>query len=206
MQPLPHVEEPTAAARPGRLGAAWRAAHEPVAGVSRRTRLMAYAVPLAVLPSSIWRLPAAFDGGVAPGERAYVVFLSVLSEAFAFTAIGLIARWGEVVPDWVPVLRGRRVPRTMAALPAAIGAAILTFLFTALFIVSEIRGTTVRGGDLPADYPSQAGGWEAAWFYFCYAPLTLWGPLLAALTVAYRRRRRPAGAGGSEVTHGVPVR
>ncbi|GGX14217.1 hypothetical protein GCM10010383_50360 [Streptomyces lomondensis] len=156
-------------------------------------RLVAYAVPLAVLPSSIWRLPVAFDGGLGLGERAYVVFLSILSEVFAFTAIGLIARWGEVFPRWIPFLRGRRVPRKAAVLPAAVGAMVLTFLFTLLFLVSEIRGTTIRGGDPSADYPSQAGGWEAAWFYFCYAPLTLWGPLLAVLTVAYWKRRSAAG-------------
>ncbi|CAL9654506.1 hypothetical protein SUDANB15_06713 [Streptomyces sp. enrichment culture] len=192
MQQLLHAEEP-ATSHPGRLRVAWRAAHEPVAGVSRRMRLVAYAVPLTVLPSSIWRLPAAFGDGLGLGERAYVVLLSVLSEAFAFTAIGLIARWGEVFPRWIPFLRGRRVPRRAAVLPAAIGAAGLTLLFTLLFVVSEIRGTTIRGGDLPADYPSQAGGWEAAWFSFCYAPLTLWGPLLGVLTVAYWKRRSAAG-------------
>ncbi|MFI2507309.1 hypothetical protein [Streptomyces sp. NPDC018972] len=189
-QPL-HAKDHTPV-RPGRLRVAWRAAHEPVAGVSRRMQLVAYAVPLTVLPSGIWRLPVAFGDGGGLGERAYVVSLSVLSEIFAFTAIGLIARWGEVFPQWIPFLRGRRVPRRAAVLPAAIGAAGLTLLFTLLFIVSEVRGTTIRGDDLPADYPSQAGGWEAAWFYFCYAPLTLWGPLLGVLTVAYWKRRSAA--------------
>ncbi|MFH8979156.1 hypothetical protein [Streptomyces sp. NPDC017890] len=148
---------------------------------------------MTVLPSSIWRLPAAFGDGLGLGERAYVVSLSVLSEIFAFTAIGLIARWGEVFPRWIPFLRGRRVPRRAAVLLAAIGAASLTLLFSLLLIASEVRGTTIRGGDdLPADYPSQAGGWEAAWFHFCYAPLILWGPLLGVLAVAYWKRRSAA--------------
>ncbi|GAB2620408.1 hypothetical protein GCM10027168_60590 [Streptomyces capparidis] len=193
MPPLVHVEEP-ATARPGRLRAAWRAAHEPAAAVPRRVRLLAYAVPFTVLPSGVWRLPAAFDDGRGLGERAYVVFLSVLSEALAFTAIGLIARWGEVFPRWVPLLRGRRVPTRAAVVPAAVGAATLTLAFTFLFVVCEIRGTTIRGDDLPADHPSRSGGWEAAWFYACYLPLTLWGPLLAVLTFAYWRRRRAAGS------------
>ncbi len=191
MHQLLYVEEP-AAARPGRLRAAWRAAHAPVAGVSRQIQLVAYTVPLTVLPSSIWRLPTAFDDRVGAGERAYVGFLSIMSEVLAFTAIGLIARWGEVFPRWVPVLRGRRVPPKAAVVPAAVGAAILTLLFTLLFTVSEIRGTTIRGDDLPDGFPSQAGGWETAWFYFCYAPLLLWGPLLAVLTVAYWKRRHAA--------------
>ncbi|BDM69713.1 hypothetical protein HEK616_32000 [Streptomyces nigrescens] len=192
MQQLRHAEEPTAA-RPGRLRAAWRAAHDPVAGVSRRTQLLAYAVPCTVLPAGIWRLPAAFDQGIALGERAYIIFLSVLSEVLAFTAIGLIARWGEVFPNWVPFLRGRQVPTMAAVIPAAIGAAILTLVFTVLFLVSEFRGTTIQGDDLPVGSPSLATGWEAAWYYFCYAPLSLWGPLLAVLTIAYRKRRGTTG-------------
>ncbi|WP_235787191.1 hypothetical protein [Streptomyces mutabilis] len=51
-------------------------------------------------------------------------------------------------------------------------------------------GTTIRGDDLPADYPSEKGGWQTAWFYVCYAPLILWGPLLAVLTIAYWKRHR----------------
>ncbi|MEU2157231.1 hypothetical protein ABZ532_19820 [Streptomyces sp. NPDC019396] len=191
MQPLQHSEEPTAA-RPGRLRAAWRAAHEPVTGVSRRMRLAACAVPFIVLPASIWRLPAALDEGFGLGERAYVVALSLLSEVLAFTAIGLIARWGEVFPRWIPFLRGRRVPTMAAVIPAAIGATILILVFTFLFIVSEIRGTSIQGDDLPVGSPTLATGWEAAWYYVCYTPLSLWGPLLAVLTVAYWQRRRAA--------------
>ncbi|MEU6928797.1 hypothetical protein [Streptomyces sp. NPDC046385] len=183
---------PTREARSGRFRAAWRAAHEPVAGVSRRTRLAAYGVVLAVLPSSLWRLPAAFDRDIGAGERVYVVFLSVLSEALAFTAFGLIARWGEVFPRWIPVLRGLRVPTGAAVVPAAVGAALLTFMWTLLTPVTQVLGTTIRGDALPGDFPSEAGGWEAASFYVCYSPLVLWGPLLAVLTVAYARRRRAA--------------
>ncbi|MFI7286690.1 hypothetical protein ACIBRY_08545 [Streptomyces anulatus] len=174
----------------GRLRAAWSAVHDPASGVSRRLRLTAYAVPLVVLPSSLWRLPAAFGDGISLGERMYIPFLSVASELLALTAIGLVARWGETFPHWIPRLRGRRVPTKAAVIPATLGAAALTLLFTVLAIVNEIRGTTIRGDDLSEDFPGEAGGWEAAWFYICYTPLTLWGPLLAVLTVAYYRRRR----------------
>ncbi|MET8973389.1 hypothetical protein [Streptomyces hydrogenans] len=190
MQPLPRISRRPAC--PGRFRRAWRAAHEPVAGVSRRLRLAAYAVVLAVLPSSLWRLPSAFDHGIGIGERLYVVFLSVLSEAVAFTAFGLIARWGEVFPRWLPFVRGRRVPTMAAVVPAAIGAALLTFLWTGLALVTQIMGTTIRGDALPVDFPGSAGGWEEVWFHICYTPLILWGPLLAVLTVAYWKRRRAA--------------
>lgn len=186
----------SASARPGRLRAAWRAAHEPVEEVSRRMRLVACAVPLTVLPAGLWRLPAAFDPGIGIGERVYVVFLSLFSEAVAFTAFGLIARWGEVFPRWVPYLGGRRVPVSAAVIPAALGATVLTLLWTVLTLTTQIVGRTIRGGKLPDDFPSQVGGWEAVSFYVCYAPLILWGPLLAVLTVAYARRRRGRGAPG----------
>jgi hypothetical protein len=190
-QPLRAVGTPVVAS-PGRLRSAWRAAHEPVAGVPRRLQLTAYAVPLVVLPSGLWRLPAVFDGGIGFGERLYIPFLSVASELLAFTAIGLVARWGEVFPRWLPGLRGRRVPTLAAVIPAALGAMILTAVFTVLALVNEIQGTTIRGGALSDDVPGKAGGWESAWFYICYTPLILWGPLLAVLTIAYYKRRRRA--------------
>ncbi|MFB8438075.1 hypothetical protein ACFC7A_03365 [Streptomyces niveus] len=185
-----------------RLDTAWQAIHEPTSGVSRRTQLVAYAVPLTVLPSSIWRLPAAFDDGIGLGERAYIVALSVVSELLALTAIGLVARWGEVFPRWVPLLRGRRVPIKAAAVPAAVGATILTLFFTVLQIVSAIRGTKIGGDDLPDSAPSQVGGWETASFYVCYLPLTLWGPLLAVLTTASWKRRRAVTADRPDATAG----
>ncbi len=174
-----------------RLRDAWRAAHDPVAGVPRWARIAALAVPFTVLPAGLWRLPAAFDDGSGFGEWAYVVFLTVLSEALAFTTIGLVARWGEVVPRWVPFLRGRRVPPKAAIIPATLGAVVLTVLWTAAW-VAEFAGVTLRGEPIPANFPTQAGGWKAATYYACYLPLLLWGPLLAAVTVAYARRRREA--------------
>ncbi|MFF3608569.1 hypothetical protein [Streptomyces sp. NPDC002463] len=181
--------EDRAPAVPGRFRAAWRAAHTPVPGVSRRIRVLAFAVPFTVLPAGLWRLPAAFDSGIGIGERVYVVFLSLFSEAVAFTAIGLVARWGEVVPSWVPVLRGRRIPPAAVLVPAALGATALTLLWSVLTLATEIMGTTIRGDALPADFPSRVGGWMAVSYYVCYAPLALWGPLLGVLTVAYGRRR-----------------
>ncbi|MFF3710891.1 hypothetical protein [Streptomyces phaeochromogenes] len=127
-------------------------------------QLAAYAVPFTVLPAGIWRLRAAFDAGIGPGRRVYIVFLSVLSEVLAFTAIGLIARWGEVFPRWIPFLRSRRVPTMAAVVPAAIGAAILILVFTLLLSVSEIRGTTIQGDDPRAGSPTLAAGWESAWY------------------------------------------
>jgi hypothetical protein len=94
-----------------------------------------------VLPSSVWRIAGIvfhlpLDGSAVSDRgsgdvpswlpmEVYVVVLSILSEVLAFTAVGLIARWGEVFPQWVPGLRGRIVPRLAAVIPAALGAAAL---------------------------------------------------------------------------------
>ena len=184
-----------------RLRRAWRAAHSPTDGVPRWARLAAYAVPFTVLPSGVWRIGEMLVGDDRVGGRGdvpvwlpmelYVVVLTIVSEVLAFTAVGLVARWGERVPRWVPGLGGRRVPTLAAAVPAALGALVLTAMWTtALYCAAA--GVTLRGDSASDAVPSQGGGWEAAWFYLCYAPLALWGPLLAAVTVAYVRRRRDA--------------
>lgn len=189
------LDSPPAA---GRLRTAWNAAHAPVTGAPRWAVIAAYAVPFTVLPSGIWRISAIFtdgqahDRGDVPGwlsMHLYVVLLSIVSELLAFTAVGLVARWGERVPRWIPVLRGRRIPTLAAVIPAALGALVLTAIWTAA-LVCELAGVTLQGDPTPADFPSQAGGWKAAYFYVAYAPLLLWGPLLAAVTLAYYRRRR----------------
>ncbi|MFJ9843730.1 hypothetical protein ACIRYZ_25395 [Kitasatospora sp. NPDC101155] len=201
----------TAVAQPppttGRLRAAWAAAHTPVPGVPRWARLAAQAVPFTVLPSSVWRIAtctfhAPLDGGAVQDSgnlpwwlplELYVVLLSAVSELLAFAALGLIARWGEVFPRRLPVLRGRRVPVAAAVVPAALGATALV-LITTLFTVMVSTGRTIQGRPLRGGIPVFTGDWHTVVLVVCYAPLLLWGPLLAAVTVAYwRRRRRPSG-------------
>ncbi|MET9022938.1 hypothetical protein ABZV93_23445 [Actinopolymorpha sp. NPDC004070] len=183
--------------RSSRLRAAWRAAHEPVPGVPRWVLIAAYAVPFTVLPSSLWRiaavtfhLPIVTDpprGGQPLGmpDEVYVVVLSAVSELLAFTAVGLVARWGEVFPWWVPGLRGRRVPTAAAVVPAALGATVLTVLWTKVFAGLHAS----LGHPAPPGDPIAEHGWRLVVFVGSYAPLLLWGPLLAAVTVAYWRRR-----------------
>lgn len=190
--------------RGGRLRTAWAAAHAPVAGVPRWAKVAAHAVPFVVLPSGLWRVAVVLasdrrghgtDGlpSWLPIE-VYVILLSVVSELLAFAAVGLIASWGEVFPRWLPGLRGRRVPTAAAVVPGALGAAVLTVLWTVITVVTEVAGVTLRGDPVSQDYPGRAGDGSAVVFYVCYAPLVLWGPLLGAVTVAYwqRRRRTPS--------------
>jgi hypothetical protein len=175
----------------------------PAPGVPRWAMLAAYATALITLPSSIWRIAAfVFDAPLVvhstaprPGHGpvlfegvGYIIGLSLLSEVLAFLALGLVCRWGEVWPRWVPGLGGRRVPVPAAVVPAGLGAvALLVFPYALAVIASDrmLDGT-------PAAPITQ--GWQDVAFWAAYLPLAAWGPLLGVLTVHYYRRRRAAPA------------
>ncbi|MET8542852.1 hypothetical protein ABZW03_19680 [Kitasatospora sp. NPDC004799] len=171
----------------------------PAPGVPRWAVRAGYAIALVVLPSCLWRIggfvlglplfehgptPPAEDGGLFGGDRAYVIALSVVSEALALLCFGLVARWGEVWPRWVPVLGGRPVPVLAAVVPAALGSAALMVFPYGLVMFS--LGLTIRGD---RDLGLITHGWQTVVFWAGYLPLAAWGPLLAALTVHYYRRR-----------------
>lgn len=201
----------------GRLRAAWERAHEPAVGVPGWARTAALSVPLVVLPASLWRigavtlhLPILKDTSATSGSNLpwwlptelYVVLLSVLSELLAFTAIGLVSTWGEVFPRWVPFLHGRRVPTLAAVIPGAIGATILTALWTDAAVMSAL-GRTITGRTAPSDGPLDLHTWQGVLANLLYLPLVAWGPLLGALTVAYyRRRTAPAPSRGPHAPRG----
>ena len=195
----------TAAPSARRIRAAWAAAHTPAAGVSRGTRIAARAVPLTVLPSSLWRIAVCtFHAPIARGDivsaqtssgvpgvplTLYVILLSVVSELLAFAAVGLVSTWGEVFPRWIPVLRGRRVPPLFAVIPAALGATVLTLLWTWAAVGLSL-GKGVDGRPLTQSAPLGFDDWQGLAAVAAYAPLLLWGPLLGAVTIGYWRRRR----------------
>lgn len=166
--------------------------------VPRWADRMAHAVPLAVLPSGLWRMamavgiPVGFSGQLAqdwqPGleTSSYITLLTLFSEALALLTIGLVRPWGETVPRWIPLLSGRRIPTWAVVVPAALGACAVTALSLRMF----------WGGTPAAVGGSEAPQGVAAWIMnACYLPMLLWGPLLAAVTAAYYLRRRSGQKG-----------
>lgn len=144
----------------------------------------AYAVPLCVLPSAVWRLSLVFtDDAVTPW---YMIFLSALSMGLALLTLGLVQRWGQRLPHWVPLLGGRPIPARPVVLVALIGGSVLAAICVYLFLNSRFhfveRGWVGIGRDEPAH---QAPGWEVLWFY---APMVAWGPLVIAVAADYGRR------------------
>ena len=174
--------------------------------VSRWIKAAAYAVPLCVLPSALWRLWALADG-LSPGcrqvtqawEPYYIAGLSVASFGAALLTIGLVRPWGELIPRWIPLVGGRTVPVRAAVTAASVGATFIfgVYAYALLNPIFHFRvAPDIPGCPSPLHGP---GAWVAV---ASYAPLLAWGPLLVVVTVAYYRRRTqttaaPSGTGGS---------
>jgi len=116
-----------------------------------------------------WGLPA-----------VYVAAISLLSEAVALTAFGLVRRWEEVAPMWLPFIGGRPV-RPRGAIVAA------TMSSIALMLIWTVGFWDVWTGDQAHQMTSRQ--WAEV-FALCYGPLKLWGPALLTLTWAYDRQSR----------------
>ena len=162
----------------------------PATGVTVGARRLAHVLALITLPSGLWRialvagLPVVNTAIVLPfSERVQIVGLSVFAEMLALLSLGLVQRWGEVVPGWLPLIGGRPIHRLTATVPAALGAIALTGVWT-FAVVNVLSGTT--SGGLDFFFPTVM---QKVILLACYVPLLAWGPLLAVLTVAYYRRR-----------------
>jgi len=150
----------------------------------------AHVVVLIALPSGLWRLALALGFHAGHTDQGYidrvgsttgalyVVALSVLAEAFALLAFGLVRPWGERVPGWIPLLGNRAIPPRAVVIAASIGAAILFVIWTPF-----VLWWNIDDGSLTATGHTAIG--------FLYLPLVAWAPLLAAITVDFHRRHRP---------------
>jgi len=107
--------------------------------------------------------------------------LATVAVGGAVLTLGLIQRWGEVFPRWLPFLAGKRVPIWLAVIPASLVAVIVTKAGL-MFVRLTLLGTV---GDVfifidKEDWAALAP--ELLW--------PLWGVALAAATLAYYFRRR----------------
>ena len=166
--------------------------------IPRWVVIAAHGPTFAVLPSGIWRILAFVVGlhmlektAAYSADTVYLLALTVVSELLAYLTVGLVAPWGEVFPRWVPWLGGRSVPIGAAVVPAALGAAVLTLLWT-YTLAMVAAGRTVEGG---TDVGLRLHSWQHVVFWISYAPLLLWGPLLGAVAIHYYRRRSRSEAG-----------
>ncbi|SBT52352.1 hypothetical protein [Micromonospora auratinigra] len=156
---------PAAAARWGRW-AAWTAAGIPLVYAATRFA-WALGVPLGISREFLTEMQESGLVWAGAGLAAFATVGAVLT-------LGLVQRWGEVFPRWLPGLAGRRVPPRLAVVPAGLVAVAVT------------AGCL---GELTApEFWRIMGGFSAA-----VAPMVLWplwGPALGAATLAYHLRRR----------------
>lgn len=168
------------------------AADGPVgAQVLRRDRsavVVAVAVPLLyALTRYAWLLgiplgitEKSLSDGHAAGAWVAGAGLATFAVVGAVLTLGLVQRWGEVLPDWLPLLGGRRVPSALATVPATV---VSVLLLTAG--LSGWRQVVADPGTIDVNE------WAAV------APMLLlpvWGAALGVATVGYRRRRASTDA------------
>ncbi|MEV0841246.1 hypothetical protein AB0I55_17015 [Actinocatenispora sera] len=200
------------------LGAAARSGAASAAPVpaepSLPVRLAAYAGAAAFLPyaamKTVWALGGTFAGvsgarmlAISARNGASGLWLTLESYGLDATALlaalgvlllfALVRPWGRVFPRWVPLLRGRRVPRLVLLVPALLGTATLA-PYGVVGVVDLALATAgavpVVRGDLPTDADALLVSWIGIGAFAGY------GVSLAVSAYSYWRRTRPARRSG----------
>jgi hypothetical protein len=126
--------------------------------------------------------------GQESGTWTSGLFLATFGLVGAVLTLGLVQRWGEVFPRWMIGLAGRRVPITLAVVPASLVSVLLV-----------VGGVSIWSGltQMVARAASVAGGAEGTGvigqIIFVLGPTLLfpvWGVALAMATLGYYYRRR----------------
>ncbi|MFJ5234734.1 hypothetical protein ACIQBJ_33150 [Kitasatospora sp. NPDC088391] len=200
------------------LAAASRTDRRPTAGLVPpapsaapvRVQLAAVGGSVAFLPYVAMKLVWAFGGtfaGISGEENIAIsvrngasgIWLALESRGLDVTALlaalgvfllwGLVRPWGQVLPRWTFLLRGRRVPRWLPLAPALLGSASLTLygvLGLGYCALAATGVVTMRQGD--AHSPGDA-------LLMAWIGMTAFAGYGVALTVAARSywlRSRPA--------------
>ncbi|MGI5129006.1 hypothetical protein ACQEVB_19530 [Pseudonocardia sp. CA-107938] len=147
---------------------------------ARWGRAAAFVAAACVLPYFLlrmtWLTPwplgmSADELAVVPEIRLHGLLLGLAALAGGVLTLGLVSRWGEVWPRWVPVLRGRPVPRAAAVVPGALVAVLLTAAAVPMAIQAVAEG---------------------AFEMLLIFPFWLWGPALGLAVLGYALRRGTA--------------
>jgi hypothetical protein len=110
-----------------------------------------------------------------PGIWVGGALLATMAAGGSALTLGLVQRWGEVFPRWIPHAGSRRVPIALAVVPAAMVALMVTSAGLMFF-----RSQLTQGRNLGEMWSLE--GPAIFW--------PLWGASLAAATLAYYYRRR----------------
>ncbi|WP_433331731.1 hypothetical protein [Spirillospora sp. CA-294931] len=161
---------PAGAARWGRRAVVVAVAVPLVYAVTRW--VFALAIPLGYATEGIRR-----EARESPGIWWAGAGLATFGAVGAILTVGLVQRWGEVFPRWIPFLGGKPVRPRTAIIPATFVAVIVTeagLMFNRALVL----------GYMPLDDPGDLVLSAPAHLW------TLWGLALGAATLAYHLRRR----------------
>lgn len=135
----------------------------------------AFGVPLGVDPAVLNEMKGQGMDTSALGLGGMAVLGAVLT-------LGLVQRWGEIFPRWIPGLAGKRVPVSLAVVPASfVAMAIIPASVTMLMMAGMPSEGSIPGFSL--------SNWAPVGPAFLWP---LWGVALGAATLAYWLRRRGA--------------
>jgi hypothetical protein len=107
------------------------------------------------------------------------LFLASFGLLGAALMLGLVQRWGEVFPRWMPGLAGKQVPVGLALVPAAITSVLLV-----------VGGITAWSSSSQMLAASKSVGENFLVFVGPLLLFPLWGAGLAVAALAYYYRRR----------------
>ncbi|MBM2619571.1 hypothetical protein JIG36_28910 [Actinoplanes sp. LDG1-06] len=152
--------------------------YRPVASWARRWAYAAVLAPVVgwALPHGLWVAGIPF-GISAEGlddirqnlDLPTAVAVTFVPPLAGLLALGLVQRWGQQFPAWVPLLGSRRVPRLLALIPASTVSLALVF-YGVLSATAAVGGTLSR-----AD-------WAVFGTLFVFAG---WGVALGVTTAGY---------------------
>jgi hypothetical protein len=157
----------------------------------RRATYVAAGVPL-IYAATRWTWALGIPLGISEdflrqGQEIGLWFagaaLATLAVLGAILTLGLTKSWGEVFPNWLPILGGRRVPPALATVPAGLVALIVTsagLMFWRLLIGGGF--TLGTGQRLTLEDSWAALLPELIW--------PVWGVALGIAALAYHIRRR----------------
>jgi hypothetical protein len=148
----------------------------------RWARWAAYAAVAGCLIRLLAQLAVGW-GSLRNGGGSLLVFEAGFVLAGTVLPLALVHRWGRVLPGWVPLLAGRRVPRWLLLGPAfGIGGGMTAYfgVSTVLLAAETLSGTWDRGDGLPL-----------AFFWVAVPAYLAWGLGLAAAALGYYQVTRP---------------
>ncbi|RAN99371.1 hypothetical protein GAR05_02616 [Micromonospora saelicesensis] len=160
--------------------------YRPVPLWTRRWAYVAVALPVVgwAVPHGLWVLGVPI--GISERELNDIernlstptgVAITLVPPLAGLLVLGLVQRWGQQFPRWVPGLNGRQVPRPLAVLPA--GVVALTLVTYGVLSIAVLVGRLLTG---ETHWSDVWDGWAVTATLLVFLG---WGVSLAVTTTGY---------------------